>query len=115
MGNELRYSIIYAVIRPEIAEKISVGLIMLDGKSIDIRYSEEKLRALDFLMKESESQVISSAIRTLKEKQLIDKESDLEYLSRYSNNMISFSSIQSMHIEPTPMHKDWLYRKYVSA
>ena len=30
MGN-LRYSIIYAVIRPEISEQISVGLIIVDG------------------------------------------------------------------------------------
>ena len=33
----MRYSIIYAVIRPEISERISVGLIIVDGE-VDVRY-----------------------------------------------------------------------------
>lgn len=37
--NKLKYSIIYAVIRPEISERISVGLIFVDGDKVDIRYS----------------------------------------------------------------------------
>lgn len=47
--NNLRYSIIYAVIRPEIAECISVGLIFVDGNKIDVRYSQQKLDALSGL------------------------------------------------------------------
>ena len=35
----MRYSIIYAVIRPEISERISVGLIIVDGDKVDVRYS----------------------------------------------------------------------------
>ena len=42
----MRYSIIYAVIRPEISERISVGLIIVDGDKVDVRYSQQKLDAL---------------------------------------------------------------------
>lgn len=45
-NNYLRYSIIYVVIRPEIAERISVGLIFVDGDKVDIRYSQKKIRCL---------------------------------------------------------------------
>ena len=39
--NNLKYSIIYAVIRPEIAERISVGLIFVDGEKVDIEPTEQ--------------------------------------------------------------------------
>lgn len=38
--NNLRYSIIYAVIRPEITEQLSVGLIIVDGERTDVRVSK---------------------------------------------------------------------------
>ena len=37
--NKLRYSIIYAVVRPEISEQISVGLIFVDSDKVELRYS----------------------------------------------------------------------------
>ena len=36
--NDLKYSIIYAVIRPEILEQVSVGMVIVDGEQIDVRY-----------------------------------------------------------------------------
>ena len=45
--NNLRYSIVYAVIRPEIIERISVGLITIDNNNIHYRYSDAKLKALE--------------------------------------------------------------------
>lgn len=35
----MKYSIIYAVIRPEISERVSLGLIFVDGDKVDVRYS----------------------------------------------------------------------------
>ena len=62
------YSIIYAVIRPEIAERISVGLIFVEGGKVDIRYSQQKLDALRNLFSQKEyefvSQVVSSCLPT---------------------------------------------------
>lgn len=42
----MKYSIIYAVIRPEISERVSLGLIIVDGDKVDMRYSPEKLDAV---------------------------------------------------------------------
>ncbi len=40
---ELQYSIIYALIRPEIDERISVGIIFCQDEKIDVRYSNNLL------------------------------------------------------------------------
>lgn len=40
---ELQYSIIYALIRPEIDERVSVGIIFFQDEKIDVRYSNNLL------------------------------------------------------------------------
>ena len=50
--NNLKYSIIYAIIRPEIAERISVGLIFVDGEKVDMNVGFVPKEALtDFVSK----------------------------------------------------------------
>ena len=39
----MKYSIIYGVIRPEISEQLSVGIIIVDGDKISVRYSNKKM------------------------------------------------------------------------
>lgn len=111
--NKLRYSIIYAVIRPDISEQISVGLIFVDGGKIDIRYSNEKLKALHGLFSEKDSYFISRVVRSMRLKQSEYTVDMIDYLTRYSNNMISLSPLQSIDIKPTKLNKDKLYRNYV--
>ena len=65
MGN-LRYSIIYAVIRPEISEQVSVGLIIVDGEQVDVRYSRQKLNALQGLFPEKEYRFVSRVVSQMK-------------------------------------------------
>ena len=36
--DNMKYSIIYAFIRPEISERVSLGLIFVDGDKVDMRY-----------------------------------------------------------------------------
>ena len=71
MGN-LRYSIIYAVIRPEISEQISVGLIIVDGEQVDIRYSRQKLNALQGLFPEKEYKFVSRVVSQMKRNYVYD-------------------------------------------
>lgn len=115
MESKLKYSIIYAVIRPEITERISVGIIMLDGEGIDIRYSTGKLNALKYLVDEKEYKFVVDTITSIKQRNVLENEAEIDYLSRYSNNLISLSKIQTIDLNPTDYHKDWLFRKYVSA
>jgi len=43
------YTIIYAVIRHEIDEKISIGLILSDGEKVKVRFSKEKKRLVNII------------------------------------------------------------------
>ena len=49
MENNLKYSIIYAVIRPEIAEKLSLGILTIEDEKVNVRYSQKKLDVLKML------------------------------------------------------------------
>ncbi len=111
--SNLRYSIIYAVIRPEISEKISVGLIIVDGEQLDVRYSRRKLNALQFLFPEKEYRFVSKVVSQMRKNKRVKTVEDVNYLTRYSNNLISFSPMQSIDLSPTGQNKDWLFKNYV--
>ncbi len=113
--NKLKYSIIYAVIRPEIAERISVGLIFVDGDKVDVRYSEQKLDALHSLIPQKEYEFISEVVRAMPTSGRITSVQDINYLSRYSNNLIAVSPLQSIDIEPTEKSKKRLFQNYICA
>lgn len=109
----MKYSIIYAVIRPEISEKLSVGLIIVDGDNVNIRYSQKKLDVLKNLFSEKEHRFVSRVIGSLRKNRSISSADAVNYLSRYSNNLISVSPLQSIDITPSEQNKEWLYKNYV--
>ena len=113
--NKLRYSIIYAVIRPEISEQISVGLIFVDGDKVEMRYSSEKLKALQGLFPEKSYTFISQVVRSMKLRQSQYTVDKIGYLTRYSNNLISLSPLQSIDVIPSKLNKVKPYRNYVYA
>lgn len=111
--NKLRYSIIYAVIRPEISEQISIGLIFVDGDKVEMRYSNEKLKALYGLFPEESCNFISQVVRSMGRRQSEYTTDTIDYLTRYSNNMISLSPLHSIDVIPSEQNKEKLYRNYV--
>lgn len=111
--NKLKFSIIYAVIRPEIIEQISVGLVFVDGNKVDMWYSNEKLKALQGLFPEESYSFISRVVRSMGRNHSKYTADMIDYLIKYSNNMISISPLQSVDILPTEQNKDKLYRNYV--
>ena len=111
----LRYSIIYAVIRSEIAERLSLGLITVVNNQVNVRYSDKKLRVLESLYSPKDYQFISKAIRSLSSNKSINSVDTINYLSRYSNNLMSVSQLQGIDLAPTEQSEDWLFRKYVYA
>ncbi len=111
--DNLRYSIIYAVIRPEILERVSVGLIVFDGEQIDVRYSRQKLNALRGLLPEKEFVFVSKVVSQMKRQKRVNSIEQVNYLTRYSNNLIAFSPIMSVDIAPNSQSVDWLFRNYV--
>ncbi|MBR1932443.1 MAG: hypothetical protein IJ841_02005 [Prevotella sp.] len=111
--NNLKYSIIYAVIRPEIAERISVGLIFVDGDRVDVRYSQQKLDALRGLFPKKEYEFVSRVVSAMPTNGSVSSVEAINYLTRYSNNLIAVSPLQSIDIAPTEQSKDRLYANYV--
>ena len=109
----LRYSIIFAVIRPEISEQLSIGLIIVDGKKVEVRYSQDKLNAIQDLFSDKEYQFISGAVSSMTSGKKVETVDDVNYLIRYSNNLIALSPLQSIDISPTDQNKDWLFANYV--
>ena len=111
--NSLRYSIIYALIRPEISEQLSVGLIIVDNQGIEVRYSQKKLSLLQGIFSEKEYRFISKVINSLQRNQSVNSVEAVNYLTRYSNNLISVSPLQTIDIEASEQSKNWLFRNYV--
>lgn len=111
--NSLRYSIIYALIRPEISEQLSVGLIIVDNQGIEVRYSQKKLSLLQGIFSEKEYKFISKVINSLQRNQSVNSVEAVNYLTRYSNNLISVSPLQTIDIEASEQSKNWLFRNYV--
>lgn len=111
MESNIQYSIIYAVIRPEIAERLSLGIVVVEGDTVRTRYSQKKLSVLKQLYSPKEYEVVSRIVRQdLKE---LDSVNTLNYLTRYSNNLIAFSPIQQINNTQTKIDSDWLYNNYV--
>lgn len=115
------YSILYFNIRPEINEKLSLGLLMVYGDNIQFHYSKSKLSTIKNLVSNS---IYRAAFNYLKyinksvstnelannKDEILDLPSDnkytrifsesyLEYLSRYNNNLLSFSAPKILEIE----------------
>lgn len=113
MDNSLQYSIIYADIRPEINERLSLGLLIIEQGKVQVMHSEKKLGVLKQLYTPKEFRAITSIVR--RELRRMDSVETLQYLMRYSNNLISFSPIQSIDKAQTNINEDWLYRNYVTG
>lgn len=56
---------------------------------------------------------VRTSINSLRKSGSIDSVQAVDYLSRYSNNLITVSPLQGIDIEPTEKNKEWLYRNYV--
>ncbi len=109
----MKYSIIYAVIRPEIGERISLGLIFVDGTKVDVRYSQQKLDAIRGLFSPKEYEFLSRVISSMPTDGSINSVDSINYLTRYSNNLIAVSPLQTIDIEATEQSKDSLFRNYI--
>ncbi|MBQ7448290.1 MAG: hypothetical protein IJS73_00610 [Paludibacteraceae bacterium] len=111
MENNLQYSIIYADIRPEINERLSLGVLIIENNTVKVYYSQKKLEIVKLLYTPKEYKAISSIVR--KELRELVSVETLKYLTRYSNNLISFSPIQSIDKSQANISGEWLYRNYV--
>ena len=67
MENNLQYSIIYADIRPEIKERLSLGVLTIEQDKVRVMYSQKKLGIVKLLYTPKEYKAISSIVQPLRE------------------------------------------------
>jgi len=126
-----RYSIISAAIRPEIGERITIGLLLIDEEKVYFRFSKDKLNVLKELindhsyvyLKESIKQIRQAAISEASKLASLFTYNEiqnplfsagyLEYLSRYSNNLLNFTSPKNIEVKADETLFLNLYKKYV--
>jgi hypothetical protein len=115
------YSILSVVIRPEINEKLSVGLLLVDEKQVSFYVSENKLSVIKKLVSNNIFKGIKSSIKFIEKTFMIkqnilsnpqqvlelniEDKSDvfnygyIDYLSQYNNNVIVFSKPVNINFE----------------
>lgn len=109
----MKYSIIYAVIRPEISERVSLGLIFVDGDKVDVRYSQQKLDAVRGLFPPKEYEFLSQVITSMPTDGSVNSVEAINYLTRYSNNLIAVSPLQSIDVVSSEQSKASLFKNYI--
>lgn len=129
------YSILSLNIKPEINERLSLGMIMISGEKVHFYYSKNKLSigqrlvsketykaALNYL-KLIERSVASNDklnrttdelnIQTENKYKHIFSDKYLQYLSRYNNNLITFTNSNYLDIEGTENVFKTLFSKLI--
>jgi hypothetical protein len=124
------YSILSALIRPEIQEKITVGLLLMGDKDVLFEYSKNKLNAAKSLLSESAYLSFKDALKNVEavvniqqkdykniqlrfEKKSPLSDSYIGYLSRYNNNILGFTGPKEIELEANPSVFSNLYKKFV--
>lgn len=126
------YTIISAVVRPEIQEKISIGLLLVSTTGVYFSCSRNKLAVVCSLIDKSLFRFLNDTIRqidlaiktevankgtifTTSDHHIQFSEGYLSYINRYSNNLISFSSPVQIEMEADQNLFNFLFSKYVDA
>lgn len=130
-----QYSILSVIIRPEIQEKISVGLLFFDPTEIYFSYSQNKLNACKSLLPGSSFKMLKDILENIEKKIEADNinysekrgfkifqnkvfdntfsASYISYLSRYSNNLIAFTDPKEIYVDLNTTNFKKLFTTYV--
>lgn len=111
--NTLEYSIVYASIRPEIRERVSVGIIFCQAGKIEVKYSRAKLNAVRHLVPEAEYNYLRRTVVSMSTKNLLGSVASIDYLNRYSNNVLTVSDIRKVNMDSPRLTRNKLYEMYV--
>ncbi len=132
-----QYCILSASIRPEIQEKVSIGLLLFNNEEVYFSYSKNKLNATKSLLTRSSFKLLKDILENIEAK-IEDDSNDyysksgfkifknkvfdntfsssyISYLSRYSNNIISFSDPKEIGIKINNQNFKDLFGKYIDG
>lgn len=130
-----QYSILSVLIRPEIQEKISIGLLLFDLNEVYFSFSKNKLQVSKELLSNPSYKILKEILENIEKKvesdnlKQFDKKrfkiyknkfvdstfstSYISYLSKYSNNVISFTNPKEIYLEINNQNFTSLFKKYV--
>lgn len=126
------YSILSAVVRPEIQEKISIGLLLVSTNDVYFQFSKTKLSAVKTLLDSTLYKYLNETIKQIEATVCTEKstketlfadsnknmqfsQSYLAYMSNYSNNLINFSAPVEIDLEGNENLFHLLFNKYVDS
>lgn len=124
------YSILSIPINAALDEKISIGIVVKNGEKSYFKYSIDKLNAIKGILNPEKIHFVKNYLTALEndinfidETTLFYEElstaknwinnSYILYLSKYSNNLIQFTTPKSVDIELDDDNFKWLFEKYV--
>lgn len=110
---QFQYSIVYGLLNIETIERLSVGIIYVADGKISFRYSQKKLSALKPLLNPACYKALCGIVTSMDKNNSLESPERINYLSRYSNNLIQFSPLTTIDLEPTPKNFRWLFESYV--
>lgn len=126
------YSILSVAVRPEIGEKLTIGVLAISGKDVFFEHSKNKLTTVKTLIDHALYKYVQDTIRQIEsaitcelekkgttlENEALNmqfSESYLSYMSRYSNNLLLFSSPVQIDLPINRPLFDALFKKYVDS
>jgi len=126
------FSIVSVSIRPEIQERISIGLYLFDDNKAIFHYSKNKLEIIKELLNKSAYNLLKESLKNIFSSidntynfdansiQFLDsvnkpfnKKKFISYLSVYNNNLVIFSSPQPIDLPTTDFAFQTLFQKYI--
>jgi hypothetical protein len=129
------YSVIFASVNSIISERLSVGLIMIEGERIWFRYSKTKLQAMRQFFSNEAYYLLKTSLKNIAITANIEQEEELtvvndlfnfeektlhtfsfeylRYLSRYSNSTLTFNEPVKIDVEASDLLFEHLYREFI--
>lgn len=128
------YSILQVPLRVEAGEKLSIGLLLREGDQVFFRYSKMKLKLIKSLIPRNSYTLLRHSLKDMDRMfegntklgpfhfQLKDSPNPgdnfsskeyISYLSRYNNNLLTFSPPSSFLLKASPSVFSNLYQKMV--
>lgn len=128
---QAHFSILSASIRPEIQEQLAIGLLLVGSNSVHFDFSKTKLTILNDLLTPQALKYLKDTVKQISQASSNEKEKFkglfsesgtisksfsigyLEYLSRYSNNLLTFSSPKTIELPADDALFKILFNKYI--
>ena len=113
------YTILQAVISPNTDERINIGILLSDGEHTVWEYSDKKLDILRMWRGDAAYNMVKRISECLQSNALLREEimqpSQLSYLQRYANNLVTVTPAQSVPLTLDTDLTSSLYNRVIAS